>query len=96
MKKKILSLVLVGVMAFSMTACGLSKSEEPAAEAPKTEAPASDEAKDEAPAAEEPAAETITLVMAEVNPLDTIVGQMDSEFKNQVEKLSNGTIKIDL
>ena len=91
MKKKILSLVLVGVMAFSMTACGLSKSEEPAAEAP-----AADEAKDEAPAAEEPAAETITLVMAEVNPLDTIVGQMDSEFKNQVEKLSNGTIKIDL
>ena len=96
MKKKLLSLILVGVMAFSMTACGLSKSEEPAAEAPKTEAPAADEAKDEAPAAEEPAAETITLVMAEVNPLDTIVGQMDSEFKNQVEKLSNGTIKIDL
>ena len=44
MKKKILSLILVGAMAFSMTACGLSKSEEPAAEAPKTEAPAADAA----------------------------------------------------
>ena len=101
MKKKMISLMLVGAMAFSMTACGLSKSEEPAAEAPKTEAPAADEAKDEAPAADEtkeeaPAADAISLVMAEVNPLDTIVGQMDSEFKNQVEKLSNGTIKIDL
>ena len=28
--------------------------------------------------------------------MDTIVGQMDTEFKNQVEKLSNGSIQIDL
>ena len=34
--------------------------------------------------------------MAEVNPLDTIVGQTDTAFKEKVEELSNGSIKIDL
>jgi len=38
----------------------------------------------------------VTLVMAEVNPLDTIVGQMDTAFKEKVEELSGGTIEIDL
>ncbi len=47
--------------------------------------------------AKAPAAEkTVTFVFAEVNPLDSIVGQMDVKFKEEVEKLSNGTIKIDL
>ncbi len=45
-----------------------------------------------APAAEK----TFTLVYAEVNPLDSIVGQTDLKFKEEVERLSNGTIKIDL
>ena len=40
--------------------------------------------------------DTVTLVMAEVNPLDTIVGQTDTAFKEKVEELSNGSIKIDL
>ncbi|MCR4822131.1 MAG: TRAP transporter substrate-binding protein [Treponema sp.] len=38
----------------------------------------------------------ITLVMAEVNPAETIAGQMDQAFKSRVEELSNGKIKIDL
>lgn len=38
----------------------------------------------------------VTLVMAEVNPLDTIVGQTDSFFAQKVEELSGGSIKIDL
>lgn len=42
------------------------------------------------------AEKNVTLVYAEVNPLDSIVGRMDVKFKEQVEKLSNGTIKIDL
>ena len=101
MKKKILSLILVGAMAFSMTACGLSKAEEPAAETPVAEEPKAEEPKAEEPAAEEPAAEepaadAITFVMAEVNPLDTIVGQMDQKFAEEVEKLTNGSVKIDL
>ena len=38
----------------------------------------------------------ITLVMAEVNPAETIAGQMDWAFKRKVEELSGGKIKIDL
>ncbi len=38
----------------------------------------------------------ITLVYAEVNPLDTIVGHIATTFKDAVEKLSNGEIKIDV
>ncbi len=38
----------------------------------------------------------ITLVMAEVNPPETISGRMDSAFKEKVEELSGGKIKIDL
>jgi len=38
----------------------------------------------------------VTLVYAEVNPLDTIVGQTDTNFKEQVETLSKGKIKIDI
>lgn len=40
--------------------------------------------------------EPITLVMAEVNPEDSICGLMDQAFKEKVEALSNGNIKIDL
>lgn len=38
----------------------------------------------------------VTLVYAEVNPLDTIVGQLAQDFKDKVEELSGGSIKIDL
>lgn len=38
----------------------------------------------------------VTLVYAEVNPLDTIVGQTATYFKQQVEKLSGGSITIDV
>ena len=34
--------------------------------------------------------------MAEVNPLDTIVGQTDTAFKEKVEELSGGSITVDL
>lgn len=38
----------------------------------------------------------ITLVMAEVNPDGTIAAEMDKAFKEKVEELSGGKIKIDL
>ena len=38
----------------------------------------------------------VTLVYAEVNPLDTIVGHIAVTFKEAVEKLSNGDIKVDV
>ena len=38
----------------------------------------------------------VTLVYAEVNPLDTIVGQVATTFKQKVEELSGGDVKIDV
>lgn len=111
MKKKVLSVLLGLAMVASMTACGLqAPAETPAAEAPAaTEAPAAETPAAEEPAAEEPAAEEpaaeepaaaaepeVTLVYAEVNPLDTIVGQMATKFAEEVATRSNGTMKIDI
>lgn len=45
-----------------------------------------------APAMSDP----VTLVYAEVNPLDTIVGHIAVTFKETVERLSNGDIKVDV
>ena len=42
------------------------------------------------------AEDPITLTYAEVNPLDTIVGQTGTAFKNKVEELSGGSIIIDI
>lgn len=44
----------------------------------------------------QPGEKEITLVMAEMNPPDTVVGRMDGAFKEKVEELSGGKIKIDL
>ncbi len=41
-------------------------------------------------------AEPVTLTYAEVNPLDTIVGQTATAFKTKVEELSGGEIIIDI
>ena len=38
----------------------------------------------------------VTLVMAEVNPAETLAGRTDQAFKEKVEELSGGKIKIDL
>ncbi len=39
----------------------------------------------------------VTLVFAEVNPIDTtIIGQFDAKFAEEVERLSGGSIKIDM
>lgn len=100
MKKKVISALLTAAMVISLAACG-SQSEAPAAE----ETPAAEEAApEEAPAEEagEAAAgdvasdPAVTLVYAEVNPLDTIVGQTGSAFKEKVEELSGGSITIDI
>ena len=46
-----------------------------------------------ADAADDPA---VTLVYAEVNPLETVVGQTATAFKEKVEELSGGSITIDI
>lgn len=107
MKKKIVSLMLVGVMAFSMTACGLKTADTKTDDSAATDTAKTDDAAADDAAADDAAADdagdaaaandpAVTLVMAEVNPLDTIVGQMDSKFKEEVERLSGGSITIDL
>lgn len=110
MKKKVLSALLCATMAMSLTACGLSAPEETASTDTKTDTssdnkaaePESEAAADDAAAGDsaDAAASTgeaeVVLTFAEVNPLDTIVGQMDSAFKEKVEELSGGTIQIDL
>lgn len=82
--KKLLCMLLALVMVLSLAACGGSGD--------KTAAAGGDTGSD-GDASNDPA---VTLVYAEVNPLDTIVGKTASEFKNQVETLSGGTITIDL
>ncbi|MBO4456525.1 MAG: TRAP transporter substrate-binding protein [Butyrivibrio sp.] len=95
MKKKLISTLLTVVTVVSMTACGVSAPEAPAQAPAAPATPAADASADTANATQ-PAADAITLVMAEVNPLDTIVGMTDQRFKEEVEKRSNNSIIIDL
>lgn len=89
MNKKILATVLSALMLVSLSGCGLKSP----AKAPVKEETKKEETKKEGTTATSP---EVTLVYAEVNPLDTIVGQMDTAFKQKVEELSGGKIKIDL
>ncbi|SET38140.1 tripartite ATP-independent transporter solute receptor, DctP family [Natronincola peptidivorans] len=77
-----LSLVLVLILA-SLVGCGGQTPEETT-----TEEPTQGQTGQDGP--------EITLVYAEVNPLDTIVGQTGTVFKEKVEELSGGKIKIDI
>jgi tripartite ATP-independent transporter DctP family solute receptor len=96
MKKRVVSVFMALAMGLSIVACGVTAPEAPAAEpaAEQKEETAAEQTK--APEAVTPAADAITLVMAEVNPLDTIVGMTDQKFKEEVEARSNGSIIIDL
>ena len=81
--KKFLCVLLSLVMLLSLAACG-----------GKTEAPAAaDGVGNDGDASNDPA---VTLVYAEVNPLDTIVGQTDTFFAEKVAELSGGTITLDV
>ena len=80
--KKFLCVLLSLIMLLSLAACGGNGNEAVADGVGNDGDPTNDPA--------------VTLVYAEVNPLDTIVGMTASEFKAQVEKLSGGTITIDI
>lgn len=92
MSKKIIATIASLFLVASISACGLTT--------PETETP------DETPDVETPEDEgdadagsdmpEVTLVYAEVNPLDTIVGQTGTAFKEKVEELSDGKIKIEI
>ena len=80
--------------AVALTACGGSKSGSTStAASTSTSTAASAAAGDAAAAANDP---KVTLVYAEVNPLDTIVGQTGSHFKEKVEELIGGSVVVDV
>jgi len=100
---KLLSSLLAASMMLGLAACGggggastpapsaAAPSAAPSDAAPSAAAPA--DGGDFGDVANDP---KVTLVYAEVNPLDTIVGQTASYFKEQVETMSGGSITIDL
>lgn len=101
MKKKVLAALLSATMVVSLTACGLKTPEKTETPATTTETTKEDTKEEtETPAdtgsKEATAGAQVTLVFAEVNPLDTIVGQTDTAFKEKVEELSGGEIQVDL
>lgn len=93
--KKILCAILALVMVLGLAAC--SSNEPVTTTAPAATQPAATEPAATEPAATEPAADpTVTLVYAEVNPLDSIVGKTATYFKDKVAELSGGTVIIDV
>ncbi len=109
--KKLVLVLLALVMVLSMAACAAPAPAAPApapaapapaapaaepAPAPAAPAPAAPAA-EPAPAPAAPAADpAVTLVYAEVNPLDSIVGQTGTFFKEKVAELTGGTVTIDI
>jgi len=96
--KKIISAMLAALMIMSLTACGGGGNDGgsggDAATDSGSSTPAQDSANtDTSDVANDPA---VTLVYAEVNPLDTIVGLTGQHFKEKVEELSGGSITIDV
>ena len=79
--KKFLAMALALVMCFGLFACGGDKDSNPEETSGSTDV------------ANDP---KVTLVYAEVNPLDSIVGQTATYYKEQVEEMSGGSITIDI
>ena len=86
--KKMLSALLASLMLLSLAGCGDSSS------APAQSSPAP--AQSAAASGDVSSDPKVTLVYAEVNPADTIVGQTAAHFKERVEELSGGSITIDV
>ena len=89
-RRSFLAVAGAAAAAAALTACGGSSSSTAASTASSAAASA---AGDAAAAANDP---KVTLVYAEVNPLDTIVGQTGSHFKEKVEELTGGSVVIDV
>jgi tripartite ATP-independent transporter DctP family solute receptor len=89
MKKTLFTILICLVMIFSITACSLQSPTQPTTPAqtdtPKTTQPDTKSSQPE-----------VTLVYAEVNPLDSIVGKMAVKFKEKIEELSGGKMTLDI
>ena len=91
-RRSFLAAAGVSAAALALTACGGSGSSTAASTA-SSAATSTAPAGDAAAAASDP---KVTLVYAEVNPLDTIVGQTGSHFKEKVEELTGGSVVVDV
>ena len=91
-RRSFLAAAGVSAAALALTACGGSGSSTAASTA-SSAAASTAPAGDAAAAASDP---KVTLVYAEVNPLDTIVGQTGSHFKEKVEELTGGSVVVDV
>ena len=91
-RRSFLAAAGVSAAALALTACGGSGSSTAASTASSAAASPAP-AGDAAAAASDP---KVTLVYAEVNPLDTIVGQTGSHFKEKVEELTGGSVVVDV
>ncbi len=90
-RRSFLAAAGVSAAALALTACGGSGNS--TASTANSAAASTAPAGDAAAAASDP---KVTLVYAEVNPLDTIVGQTGSHFKEKVEELTGGSVVVDV
>ena len=91
-RRSFLAAAGVSAAALALTACGGS-SNSAASTSTAASSTAVSAAGDATAAANDP---KVTLVYAEVNPLDTIVGQTATHFKEKVEELTGGSVVIDV
>ena len=91
-RRSFLAAAGVSAAALALTACGGS-SNSAASTSTAASSTAASAAGDATAAANDP---KVTLVYAEVNPLDTIVGQTGSHFKEKVEELTGGSVVVDV
>ena len=91
-RRSFLAAAGVSAAALALTACGGSGNSTAASTATSAAASTAP-AGDAAAAASDP---KVTLVYAEVNPLDTIVCQNGSHFKEKVEELTGGSVVVDV
>lgn len=89
MKKTLFTILICLVMIFSITACSLQSPTQPSTPAQ------TDTSKTTQPDTKSSQPE-VTLVYAEVNPLDSIVGRMAVKFKEKIEELSGGKMTLDI
>jgi tripartite ATP-independent transporter DctP family solute receptor len=91
--KKLMSVALSAVLLFTMTACQNNDGDKEQGNQTQGTTVNTDTTANQTGESTDP---SVTLVYAEVNPLDTIVGQTATEFKKNVEELSGGSITIDI
>ena len=92
-RRSFLAAAGVSAAALALTACGGSSNSAAASTSTAASSTAASAAGDATAAANDP---KVTLVYAEVNPLDTIVGQTATHFKEKVEELTGGSVVIDV